>query len=275
MRFNLTGLASTNTSDPIVTYDQLGGTGVVRNKALVIPAHLNNPSGYSPWESIEFVSIDPICNGIRSAVGAHTQTTDELYYIVEGTGTLTVNGEPERVFPGCLALAPRGTTHSLVNDSPLDSLSFLVVELRALSDESQRPVILPLASSLQHSNALSVHVGKAHVPCPIAEVDLRPFFGRSSYWGKLSLMVFPPGARVTLDWERKADQLLFLQGFATVIVTKDRASETTMGQREEIRIETSGIGYHSVLIPAGALFRLENRASGHYPVTLLRLTVPR
>ena len=275
MRHHLTGLSSTSTNDQIVTFDQLGGTGTVRNKALAIPSHLNNVGGFNPWQSIEYVSIDPICDGIRSSVGQHTQTTDELYYIVEGSGMLTVNGEPERVFPGYLALAPCGTTHSFVNDSLTEALSFLVVELWALSDDSKRPIILPVASTLQPSNNVPVHVGKSRVPCPLVEMELRPFFGHSSCWGKLSLIVFPPGARVTMDRERKADQLLLLSGFATVVVTKDLASESDTVPREEICIETSGIGYHSVLVPAGAMFRIENRASGNYPVTLLRVTVPR
>lgn len=102
------------------------------------------------------------------------------------------------------------------------------------------------------------------------------FFGRTSNWGKLTLLKLPPGARINGgEEEEKADQLLFLHGFASVVVTKDQPSEVTMVQHEEIRIETSGEGYHSVLVPAGAMFRIENRASGNYPVTLLRLTVPR
>jgi len=126
----LTGLSIAETGSPIQTYDQLGGMGIVFNKALAIPAHL----GY-PWNSVEYVVIPPVTDGQESSVGEHIQNTDELYYIHRGTGILTTNGTSSPVAPGFLAIAPRGTRHSVRNVSSHEELAFLVVELVPPRDE--------------------------------------------------------------------------------------------------------------------------------------------
>ena len=84
---HLTGLSVADTGSPVQTYDQLGGTGIVFNKALAIPLHLG-----SPWHSLEYVVISPVMDGQESSVGEHLQHTDEIYYIQRGTGVLTTNG---------------------------------------------------------------------------------------------------------------------------------------------------------------------------------------
>jgi hypothetical protein len=76
----LTGLSVTDTDSPIQTYDQLGGSGTVYNKALAIPGHL----GY-PWHSLEYVVISPATEEQESSVGEHIQQSDEIYYIHRGT----------------------------------------------------------------------------------------------------------------------------------------------------------------------------------------------
>src|SRR3954471_685746 len=100
-RYNLTGLSICSTAGRIETYDQLGGQGRVWNKALAIPAHLG-----SPWASIEYVSVDPVVGGETSSVGKHTQLTDEIYYILSGTGILMTNGQEDIVSAGWLSFAP-------------------------------------------------------------------------------------------------------------------------------------------------------------------------
>src|SRR6202165_446222 len=121
---HLTGLSVADTESPVQTYEQLGGRGTVYNKALAIPMHL----GY-PWHSLEYVVISPITDGQESSVGEHLQHTDEIYYIHSGTGVLTTNGTSCDVAPGFLAMAPRGTRHSIRNTSSQEELAFLVVEL--------------------------------------------------------------------------------------------------------------------------------------------------
>jgi len=275
MRANLAGLSSATTGDMIVTYDQLGGTGIVRNKALTIPGHINGSEG-GPWASIEYVSIDPIHNGMCSSVGQHTQTTDELYYIVEGTGVLSANGVREKVTPGYLALAPRGTTHSIRNESSAEALSFLVVELHALSAMSMPPVTLHFPSNLQRSETFApVRIRQERIQCMAATLDLRDFFGPRSAWGKLSLVQLPPSTYIDAYADEQADQLLFLSGFVSLMVMKSGHTASQAEKNEEISIDTSGEGYHSVFIPRGASCQIKNRASGNYPATILRLMVPR
>jgi len=275
MHANLAGLSSTTTGEMIVTYDQLGGTGIVRNKALAIPGHLNGPEG-GPWASIEYVSIEPTRRGKGSSVGIHTQTTDELYYIVEGTGLLSTNGGCEMVLPGCLALAPRGTTHSMFNPSSDEPLSLLVVELHA-GTIPMPPTVLNLLSHLRWTEAGShVRVGQRQVPYLAAMLDLRAFFGQASRWGTLSLMRLPPGARMEEVLADQADHLLFLSGFISVAVTKSGGLAETLRERnEDVLIETRGEGHHSLLLPCGASYQITNRASGNYPATILCVTVPR
>ena len=41
--------------------------------------------------------------------------TEEIYYVLEGAGTMTVGDETEAVGPGDAILIPRGSVHSLAN----------------------------------------------------------------------------------------------------------------------------------------------------------------
>src|SRR2546421_1157650 len=118
----LTGLSVADTGSPVQTYDQLGGTGIVFNKALAIPMHLG-----CPWHSLEYVVISPITYGQESSVGEHLQRTDEIYYIHRGTGVLTTNGISCDVAPGFLAIAPRGTLHGIRNSTTREQPSFLLL----------------------------------------------------------------------------------------------------------------------------------------------------
>ncbi|MFQ5898127.1 MAG: cupin domain-containing protein [Candidatus Methylomirabilia bacterium] len=51
---------------------------------------------------------------------------DKIYYVVEGTGRLTVGGATETLGPGELLVAPAGVEHGLDNGGP-DPLLVLVV----------------------------------------------------------------------------------------------------------------------------------------------------
>src|SRR5947209_17127360 len=146
----LTGLSVADTGSPVQTYDPLGGTGIVFNKALAIPLHLG-----SPWHSLEYVVISPVMDGQESSVGEHLQHTDEIYYIQRGTGVLTTNGISCEVAPGFLAIAPRGTRHSIRNTSSREELALLVIELVPPIDEVvyQSAEILSLPAMLADSDA--------------------------------------------------------------------------------------------------------------------------
>ncbi len=48
-----------------------------------------------------------------SGVGLHTQKEDEIYYVLSGRGTMTLDGKPYDVTPGTAVLTRSGSSHSL------------------------------------------------------------------------------------------------------------------------------------------------------------------
>ena len=48
-----------------------------------------------------------------SAIGAHKQEVDEVYYVLSGTGELTLDGEKHQVSAGTAILTRPGSSHSL------------------------------------------------------------------------------------------------------------------------------------------------------------------
>jgi mannose-6-phosphate isomerase-like protein (cupin superfamily) len=254
---HLTGLSVADMGSPVQTYDQLGGTGIVSNKALAIPAHL----GY-PWHSIEYVTISPASDGQESSVGEHLQRTDEIYYLHRGTGILMTNGIPCEVAPGFLAMAPRGTRHSIRNTSAQEELALLVVELVPLGDGvlSQPAEIPSLPALLEDSNAFHpASLGTREVRLRVATVDLSRSF--SAPWGRLALVEIPPGGRIHPYSEVAHDENLFiLAGNATITVAEERFYSWEHGL--------------NVLIPRGLPRAIVNRSSVE-PLLFLSLLVSR
>ena len=254
---HLTGLSVADTGSPVHTDDQLGGTGIVFNKALAIPAHLGHP-----WHSVEYVVIPPVTDEQESSVGEHLQNTDEMYYIHRGTGILTTNGISCRVGPGFLALAPCGTRHSICNTSADEELGFLVVELVPPPDEgSHRPAeISSLPELLEESNGFHpASVGTRSVRLRVASVDLPRYF--SAPWRRLALVEVPPGGRIHPYCEETYDENLFiLAGNATITVAEERFYSWEQGL--------------NVLVPLGIPRAIANRSSVE-PLLFLSLLVYR
>ena len=48
-----------------------------------------------------------------SGVGLHEQKEDEIYYVLSGTGTMTLDGKTVNVTPGTAVLTRTGSSHSL------------------------------------------------------------------------------------------------------------------------------------------------------------------
>ncbi len=255
IRHQLTGLSVADTGSPIQTYDQLGGTGVVYNKALAIPVHL----GY-PWNSIEYVVMPAATNEQASSIGEHLQRTDEIYYIHHGTGMLTTNGASCTVGPGLLAIAPRGTRHSIRNTSVEEELAFLVVELVPPRDGVvyQPAEIASLPALLEESEAFHpAYIGMRDIRLRVATVDLSRHF--AAPWGLLSLVEIPPGGRVYPYVEETHDENLFiLAGNATIAVEEERFYSWEHGL--------------NVLIPRGLERAIINRLSVD-PLLFLSLLV--
>ena len=254
---HLTGLSVADTGSPVQTYDQLGGTGIVFNKALAIPLHLG-----SPWHSLEYVVISPVMDGQESSVGEHLQHTDEIYYIQRGTGVLTTNGISCEVGPGFLAIAPRGTRHGIRNTSSREELAFLVVELVPRQEEYlSQPIGIPsLPALLADSDDFHpASLGIREVRLRVASVDLSHYF--SSPWGRLALVEMPPGGRVHPYTEEIRDENLFvLSGNASITVAEERFYTWEHGL--------------NVLIPRGVPRAIANRSSVE-PLLLLSLLICR
>jgi len=48
-----------------------------------------------------------------SGIGLHTQTEDEIYYVLSGRGTMTLDGKTVDITPGTAVLTRTGSSHSL------------------------------------------------------------------------------------------------------------------------------------------------------------------
>ena len=63
-----------------------------------------------------------------ASIGYHLhRDTEEVYIILGGTGTMSVDQEAARVVRGDVILNPKGGSHGLVNDGP-ENLEILVFE---------------------------------------------------------------------------------------------------------------------------------------------------
>ena len=66
-----------------------------------------------PIHFVEYAVVPP-----GASIGRHTHGADEeLYLVLEGTGTMHVDGHDFRVAPGTVVLNRAGGTHELRNDS--------------------------------------------------------------------------------------------------------------------------------------------------------------
>jgi mannose-6-phosphate isomerase-like protein (cupin superfamily) len=48
-----------------------------------------------------------------SGIGLHTQTEDEIYYVLSGRGSMTLDGNTVEITPGTAVLTRTGSSHSL------------------------------------------------------------------------------------------------------------------------------------------------------------------
>lgn len=74
---------------------------------------------------IRFVHDDTLAPG--ASIGEHLHEGDEeIYLVLEGRGTMLVDGAPHEIRPGDLCITRSGHTHGLVN-SPDSPMRLLVV----------------------------------------------------------------------------------------------------------------------------------------------------
>ncbi|GAA0588400.1 cupin domain-containing protein [Streptomyces crystallinus] len=78
------------------------------------------------WEAVEWAWLPP---GGVSGEHRHTRT-EELYFVLEGEGEITLDGRPHAVRPGTAVLTALGRRHGLRNTAQRP-LSWLVIEVPA------------------------------------------------------------------------------------------------------------------------------------------------
>lgn len=76
------------------------------------------------WAFIDYLMLPP-----KTSVGLHEHGKDEeMYIILEGEGTMTVDGEVKKVKKGDMILTHSGSKHSCKNSSSRD-LAILVINV--------------------------------------------------------------------------------------------------------------------------------------------------
>ncbi|MFD6432665.1 cupin domain-containing protein [Streptomyces venezuelae] len=131
-------------SGPAHIHGVHGTTGVTRWKALASGADLRGG-----WEAVEWACVPP---GGVSGEHLHTRT-EEVYFILSGTGEIYLDGTAHPIAPGSMVLTGLGTVHGLRNTGDSD-LAWLVIEMR----------------SPRFSAELGATAAPAHPPVPASAV---------------------------------------------------------------------------------------------------------
>jgi uncharacterized cupin superfamily protein len=98
------------------------------------------------WGCVEFVAVPA-----GSSIPVHRHDLDEeIYFIFEGEGILTVDGEEVRVGPGALAACRQGSSHGLDNTSEREiRLIVVAIPVQACVEDS----ITSIRQELSHAVA--------------------------------------------------------------------------------------------------------------------------
>ncbi|RBQ20653.1 hypothetical protein DP939_06070 [Spongiactinospora rosea] len=108
-----------NIDKPSAVYGVHGADGASEWKCFARRDNL-----FGSWEAIEWAALPP-----RGISGAHIHTrTEELYFIISGTGVMLLDGHEHPVKGGDLILNGLGTRHGLRNVGD-DRLEWLVIEV--------------------------------------------------------------------------------------------------------------------------------------------------
>ena len=112
-------LVVTTLDEPSLVYGMHGGEKIAQWKCLVRRNNL-----FGPWEAVEWAWLPP-----GGASGEHLHNrTEQLDYVVTGSGVLTIDGEEHPVGPGDVILTGLGVRHGLRNVGNSE-LIWLVTEI--------------------------------------------------------------------------------------------------------------------------------------------------
>jgi len=100
---------------------------ILRASERVQTPEMNVRGGVGPAVSASYLKPGDMDNVVKagrtclepgSSIGLHAHpTTEEFWFILEGHGTVLMDGEPFPVSAGDLMLTKAGHSHSLINDS--------------------------------------------------------------------------------------------------------------------------------------------------------------
>lgn len=112
-------LVITSLDEPSLVYGMHGGEKIAQWKCLVRRNNL-----FGPWEAVEWAWLPP-----GGASGEHLHNrTEQIDYIVSGSGVMTIDGQEHLVTAGDVILTGLGTHHGLRNAGESD-LVWIVTEV--------------------------------------------------------------------------------------------------------------------------------------------------
>lgn len=209
------------------TSAQIGGEGLAYWKMLMNGTHL-----VGPWNCVEFVVLTP-----GSSVGQHIHTrTEEIYYIISGEPTMTIDGAEYACRPGDVITAPIGTEHGIRNNGK-DDVEFFVVEVFPGKGNSA-----PVAS-------VNIAVGAT------TRFDLTNRL--SGGWQFVERIEVLPGEAVDLAASNHAEVLFLLAGSGSISVddeplVAERGFSLASPPYSARRIQAEGVPMHVLRLAVAA-----------------------
>ncbi len=202
----------TNTTESLgITRQLVGGEGACRWKMLIYGMHLG-----LPWNTVEYVVIPP-----GASCGEHIHArTEEIYYILEGSATMHINGSLLEVTTGDLITTPIGVRHGIANHTARDVVLF-VVEVFPGSEAGHEPTRISLPKRLRETAAFRGADG------PIRVVTINVAELLTGAWREFTLAEIPPAGTVgPYRCDEGVEVLFVVQGQANVAFSEESVSGT-------------------------------------------------
>ncbi len=202
----------TNTTESLgITRQLVGGEGACRWKMLMYGMHLG-----LPWNTVEYVVIPP-----GASCGEHIHAhTEEIYYILEGSATMHINGDSLRVTAGDLITTPIGVRHGIANHTTQDMVLF-VVEAFPGSGSGHEPTRISLPKRLRETAAFR----RADGPIRVVTINVAEWL--TGAWRAFTLAEIPPAGTLGPYQRDEGVEVWFVvQGQANIAFGEESISGT-------------------------------------------------
>lgn len=189
----------------------VGGTGTARWKQLINGMHLAGA-----WGPVEYVELPP-----GASCGEHLHAErEEIYYIVDGSAVMQVDGRPVEVTAGDLITCPLGTVHGIgVPDDAERAMQFFVVEIFPQQGPPRPAARISVRDQLQPSLGYRGYGGDDLL---VARVDLTRYF--TGPWRAFTEIEVPPDAALgPYSTEPGTAEVLFVTEGEAEIVADSQA----------------------------------------------------